>query len=163
MVVAETLLGIEGCAYGVADATRANQREKWGRGLLPKERDEDYNHPTHNQIDGEANRRNRTLRQRLVEDAEQHHNPLNHNNQHTLPTANHAERDRGVGASNGEVDHYVVEYVEYRLVLRLGLHRVVERRAEEHQKDADDKDRDTHRGEHWVCGVMGVGPHSREG
>ena len=79
VVIAKTLLGVEDCAERVEDSARANQRKKWGRGLLPKEREEDDNHPTHNQINRQTNRRNRTFCQRLVEDAEQYHNPLNNN------------------------------------------------------------------------------------
>lgn len=79
VVISKSLLGIDGCADGVEDASCANQCQKWGRGVVPKEREEDDNHPAHNQIDGEANRRYRAFSQRLVEDAKQDHNPLNNN------------------------------------------------------------------------------------
>ena len=79
VVISKTLLGVENSTQSVEDSACANQRKKWGRGTLPKEREEDDNHPAHNQINRKANRRNRTLRQRLIEYSEQHHNPLNNN------------------------------------------------------------------------------------
>ena len=62
-----------------------------------------------------------------------------------------------------EVNHYVVEDMEYRLMLRLGSHRMVECRAEKHQKDAYYKDRHAHRGEGWICEVVQICPNRREG
>jgi hypothetical protein len=55
MMVLEPLLGVENCTQGVEYAACPNQSKKWGRGLSPKEREEDNNHPTHNEVDCKAN------------------------------------------------------------------------------------------------------------
>ena len=70
VVIFEPLLGIDGCTDGIEDSARANQHKKWGRGVVPEEREEDDNHPAHNQVDGEADRRYRSLRQRFIKYAE---------------------------------------------------------------------------------------------
>ena len=62
VVISKTLLGVENSSQGVEDATSANQRKKWGRGTIPKEREEDNNQPTHDQINSKANRRNGAFR-----------------------------------------------------------------------------------------------------
>ena len=54
VVITKTLLCIDSCTDGVEDAACANQHQKWGRGVVPKEREEDDNHPTHNQINRKA-------------------------------------------------------------------------------------------------------------
>jgi hypothetical protein len=54
VVVSKTLLGVEDCTERVEDSARTNQRKKWGRGLFPKEREEDYNHPDNNEVNGKA-------------------------------------------------------------------------------------------------------------
>lgn len=54
VVISKPLLCVEYCANGVADATCANQRKKWGRGVVPKKRKEDYNHPTHYEVNSKA-------------------------------------------------------------------------------------------------------------
>ena len=56
VVIAKTLLGIEPRTDSVEYATRTNQRQEWGRGTPPKVREEDYNHPSHNQIYRKADR-----------------------------------------------------------------------------------------------------------
>ena len=57
VVILETLLRVDGCTDGIEDSARTNQHKKWGRGVVPEEREEDDNHPAHNQVDGEAYRR----------------------------------------------------------------------------------------------------------
>ena len=68
------------------------------------------------------------------------------------------QRDGRVAARDGDVDEDMVEDVENVLVLRLRIHRVVERRGEEHQKNRDHENR--HRGRRQnPVGIMHIGPH----
>ena len=71
------------------------------------------------------------------------------------------QRDGRVAARDGDVDEDMVEDVENVLVLRLRIHRVVERRGEEHQEDRNDENRDRDRGQN-PAGVMRIGPHGGE-
>ena len=79
VVVSKPLSCIEECSESIEDSACANQHQKRSRGVVPKEREEEDNHPAHNQVDDQTYRRNGTPRQRFVEDAKQHHNPLNYN------------------------------------------------------------------------------------
>lgn len=54
VVVTKSLLGVEVGTEGVEYSTRSNKHEKRGRGLPPKEREKDYDHPTHNEVDGKT-------------------------------------------------------------------------------------------------------------
>ena len=54
VVVLKALFGIEPGTKGVEDSTPANQRKKWGRGVVPKKREEDHNHPTHYEVNSKA-------------------------------------------------------------------------------------------------------------
>ena len=132
------------------------------RCVAQEERQEEENRPPHDQIDGQAHGRERTPRERLVEYPEEHHRPLQHGDEHALPPADDREGNRGVAAGDGHVDEDVVQDVEDRLVLRGGIHRVVERRGEEHEEERDDEDAHRNAGQHRLR-VVQIGPHRREG
>ena len=57
VVVSKALLGVEPSTDGVEDAACTNQHQKWGRGVVPKEWEEDHNHPSHNQVNCQTYRR----------------------------------------------------------------------------------------------------------
>ena len=54
VVISKSLLGVDNSSDGIEDSSSANQHQEWGRGVVPKEREEDDNHPAHNKIYGEA-------------------------------------------------------------------------------------------------------------
>ena len=84
--------------------------------MTHEKRHEEDDRPPHHQVDRQADRRNRTAGERLVDDAEEHHRPLQHRNEGTLPAPDDRQCDRGVGSGDGDVDEDVVEDVEHLLV-----------------------------------------------
>ena len=124
-------------------------------------REEKDDRPSHHEVDRKAQGRNRAFRQRFVEDAEEHHRPLQRGDEDALPAADHHESDRRIGAGDGDEYANVVEDMEHGLVLRRRRHRMVERRCEQHQKNRDHED--AHRdGRHDRLGIADVGPNRRE-
>ena len=126
--------------------------------MADEEREEEDDRPPHDQVDRKADGRDRTPRERLVEDAEKHHRPLHDGNHDALPAPDDREGDGGVAAGNGHVDEDVVEDVEHLLVARLRIHRMVERRGEKHQEDRDDEHRDRNGRQHGL-GIVCIDPH----
>ena len=162
VVVAEGLHRIKNCANGVEHTSQGDERDKLPRSMLDEQWQEEYHSPTHYHIYSKADGRNRASAQRLVEDAEDHHHPLQDKYQPTLPTSDHRKRHRRVATRNGEVDEDVVEDVEDILVTCVVQHRVVERRDQKHQKYADAEDRNAHRAQHVAVAVCEA-PHRRKG
>ena len=87
VVVAESLPGVEPRAERIKHAARGNQRQQRRRRLPHEKRHEKYDRPPHDQIDRQAEGGNRLARKRLVEDAEQHHRPLQDGDEYPLPAA----------------------------------------------------------------------------
>ena len=139
MVMLERLLGIEYRPDGVEHSAQSNERDKLPRCVAHEEREEEDHGPPHHQIYRQADGGNRAAAERLVEDAEDDHRPLQDEYQPPLPTAYHRERYGGVAARDGDVDEDVVEDVEYLLVARVVQHRVVQSRDEEHQEQTHAK------------------------
>ena len=48
VMITKSLFGVEPRTDGVEYSARTNQREEWGRAVVPEEREEDHDHPTHN-------------------------------------------------------------------------------------------------------------------
>ena len=161
MMVLKRLLGIEYRPDGVEHATQRDERDELPRGVAHEEREEEDHGPSHHQIYGQADGGNRATAERLVEDAEDHHHPLQDEYQPPLPTAYHRERYGGVAARDGDVDEDVVEDVEYLLVARVVQHRVVKRRDEEHQEQTNAKD--AHAKTHQCRAALHEAIHSRKG
>ena len=125
MVVTKSLLGIEYGAYRVEQTTQCNQCDKLPRGVAQKEREEEYHCPAHHQIYRQAHGGYRAAAQRLIEDSENHHHPLQDKYQPSLPATNHRQRNRRIATRNGEVDEDMVEDMEDIFVARVVQHRVV--------------------------------------
>lgn len=140
VVVTKGLLGIEYGAYGVEYSAQRNERDELPRGVTHEEREEEDDGPPHHQIDRQADGGYRASAERLVEYAEDHHHPLQDEDQPPLPATYHRQCHGGVAARDGDVDEDMVEDVEYLLVARVVQHRVVERRDEKHHKQTNAKE-----------------------
>ena len=161
VVVAESLPGIKPRAERIEHAAQRDQRHERRRSVADEQRQEEDDRPAHDQVDGQTDGRYRLSGERLVEHPENHHRPLQDGDEHPLPAADDRQRDGRIAARDGDVDENMVEDVENLLVLRLRVHRVIERRGEEHQEDRNDENRHRDRGQN-PAGVMRIGPHGGE-
>ena len=162
MVMLERLLRIEYRPDGVEHATQRDERDELPRGVAHEEREEEDHGPSHHQIYCQADGGNRATAERLVEDAEDHHYPLQDEYQPPLPTAYHRERYGGVATRDGDVDEDMVEDVEYLFVASVVQHRVVESRNQEHHEDADAEYRYSHHAQ-YIAPAVGVAPYRCKG
>lgn len=161
VVVAESLPGVEPRAERIEHAARGDQHQQRRRCLPDEKRHEENDRPPHDQIDRQAEGGNRLARKRFVEDAEQHHRPLQDCDEDALPASDHRQRDRRVAPCDGDVDEDMVENMEHGLVFRGRIHRMVERRSEKHQEDRNHENTHRHRRQNAV-GVMRVSPYGRK-
>ena len=162
MVMTKSLHSVEDRTNGIEYATQRYIGDKLPRGVTEKEWEEEYYGPTHNKIYSEAYGRYRATTERLIEDAEDDHRPLQYEDEPALPATNDGERYGCVAARYGYIYKYMVENMEYLLVARVVQHRVVECRDEEHQKDRDAEDADTYAGQH-ITTTLQKTPHRSKG
>ena len=161
MVMTKSLLGVEYRANGVEHTAKGYVSDKLPRGVTQKQREEEYNGPAHHEIYRKADGRYGASAERLIEDAEDNHRPLQDEDEPALPATDDGERYGGGAARDGYIYKYVVEDMEYLLVACVVHHRVVERRDEEHQKDRYAEDAHTYAGEY--AAAMQKTPHRRKG
>lgn len=162
MVVTESLFGIENSTYRIKHSAQRNQRDKLPRGITQKEREEEYHSPTHHQIYRQTDGRDRAATQGLIEDAEDHHHPLQDYDQPPLPTSDYGQGYGRIATRYGEVDEDMVEDVEYLFVASVVQHRVVESRNQEHHEDADAEYRYAHHAQ-YIAPAVGVAPYRCKG
>ena len=161
MVMAKSLLCVEDSANRVEYSTQGYEGDKLPRGVTQKEWEEKDHSPTHHQVYRQAHRRYRATRKRFVENAENHHHPLQDENQPALPAPNYRERDGRVAACDGEIDEYVVENMKNLLVACVVKHRVVERRNQKHQKQANAEDAHAKCHQH-IAAAIAIRPSCRK-
>ena len=134
-------MSIEASSYSIAEATSQHESPEDRSGLTDNLRNDKDDQPAHNQIESQAEFFIDLLSENLIKNAKDGRAPLDSNDEIAKPVIHQRQHDRRVAASDGDVNHRVVNNAQDILVGRAIGHRVIDCRGEEHEKEADDKDR----------------------
>ena len=119
VVVAESLLRINDRSGRIEDPAQQDQQQQRQRSVPNQPGQEKDRRPAHHQINRQAQRRDGTPGQRLIQNTQQNGRPLQNGDEDTLPAADHEQRYGGIGSGDGDEDEDMVELVENGLVLRI--------------------------------------------
>lgn len=139
-------MSIEASSYSIAEATSQHESPEDWSGLTDNLwNDKDYQ-PAHNQIESQAEFFIDLLSENLVEDTKDGRAPLDSNDEIAKPVIHQRQYDWRVAASDSDINHGVVDNTQDIFVGRAIGHGVIDCRGEEHEKEANDKDRSSDSG-----------------
>ena len=119
-------MSIEAGSYSIAEATGQHEPPEDRSGLTNNLwNDKDYQ-PAHNQIESQAEFFINLLSENLVEDTKDGRAPLDSNDEIAKPVIHQRQDDWRVAASDGDVNHGVVDNTQDILMGRAIGHRVVD-------------------------------------
>ena len=119
-------MSIEASSYSIAETTSQHESPENWSGLADNLRnDKDYQ-PAHNQIESQTEFFIDLLSENLVEDTKDGRAPLDSNDEIAKPVIHQRQDDWRVAASDGDVNHGVVDNAQDILMGRAIGHRVVD-------------------------------------
>ena len=143
-------MSIEASSYSIAETTSQHESPENWSGLADNLRNDKDSQPAHNQIESQTEFFIDLLSENLVEDTKDGRAPLDSKDEIAKPVIHQRQHDWRVAASNGDINRGVVDNAQDIFVGRAIGHRVINCRGEEHEKEADDKDRSSDSGHQAV-------------
>lgn len=119
-------MSIEASSYSIAEATSQHESPEDRSGLTDNLWNDKDNQPAHNQIESQAEFFIDLLGENFVENAKDGCAPLDGNDEIAKPVIHQRQHDRRVAASDGDVNHRVVNNAQDILVSRAIGHRMVD-------------------------------------
>ena len=119
-------MSIEASSYSIAEATSQHESPEDRSGLTDNLRNDKDDQPAHNQIESQAEFFIDLLSENLVENAKDGRAPLDSNDEIAKPVIHQRQHDRRVAASDGDVNHRVVNNAQDIFVGRAIGHRMVD-------------------------------------
>ena len=119
-------MSIEASSYSIAEATSQHESPEYRSSLTDNLRNDKDNQPAHNQIESQAEFFINLLSENLIENAKNGRAPLDGNDEIAKPVIHQRQHDWRVAASDGDVNHGVVDNAQDILVGRAIGHRMVD-------------------------------------
>lgn len=119
-------MSIEASSYSIAEATSQHESPEDRSGLTDNLWNDKDHQPAHNQIESQAEFFINLLSENLVEDTKDGRAPLDSNDEIAKPVIHQRQDDWRVAASDGDVNHGVVDNTQDILMGRAIGHRVVD-------------------------------------
>ena len=119
-------MSIEAGSYSIAEATSQHESPEDRSGLTDNLRNDKDDQPAHNQIECQTEFFIDLLSENLVEDTKDGRSPLDSNDEIAKPVIHQRQHDWRVAASDGDINHGVVDNAQDIFVGRAIGHRMVD-------------------------------------